>query len=436
MPEITIPNNWQPRAYQEPLWEYLERGGKRALAVWHRRAGKDDVALHWAACAAMQTVGNYWHMLPEAAQARKAIWTAVNPHTGKKRIDEAFPLAIRAKTNDHEMLITFANGSTWQVVGSDNYDSLVGSSPIGIVFSEWALADPAAWAYLRPILLENGGWALFIYTPRGRNHGATFYEGAKDDPTWFADWRPAGTTGVFTVEQLAQERTEYRREYGELDGDARYEQEYDCNFNVAVVGSYYGKQMADAERAGRICRVPWEPTKPVVTAWDVGVTDSTAIWFAQWVGLEVRLIDYYEAHGVGLEHYAKVLREKPYSYAPCIWPHDVANKQMTTGDTLERSFNSLNFTGRCLPNENIEQGIQAARNLLPKCWFDREKCARGLDALRQYKRQWSDKLKTFSPEPLHDWASHGADAFRYLSKGLKPDVTAQSKLAYSNKGIV
>ena len=168
MPEIVIPHNWQPRDYQQPLWRYLCNGGKRAVAVWHRRAGKDDICLHWTACAAMERVGVYWHLLPQADQARKAIWDAVNPLTGLRRIDEAFPHAIRANTRETDMFIRFKNGSTWQVVGSDNFNSLVGTPPIGLVLSEWALADPAAWAYLSPILMDNGGWAVFITTPRGR----------------------------------------------------------------------------------------------------------------------------------------------------------------------------------------------------------------------------------------------------------------------------
>jgi hypothetical protein len=154
---IELPAGWAPRGYQKKLWQYLEHGGKRADVAAHRRWGKDDIALNRAACAAFERVGTYWHMLPEAAQARKAIWDAINPHTGRRRIDEAFPKELRANTREQDMLIRFVNGSTWQVLGSDNYDSLVGSPPVGVVFSEWALAKPDAWTYTRPILAENGG---------------------------------------------------------------------------------------------------------------------------------------------------------------------------------------------------------------------------------------------------------------------------------------
>jgi len=188
MTKVHLPaNNWKPRDYERKAWDYLWEGGKHCEMVWHRRAGKDDLSLRWTSIAAFSRVGNYWHMLPQANQARKALWKAVNPHTGRRRVDEAFPLEIRKSTNDTEMLITFINGSTWQVVGSDNFNSLVGSPPIGLVFSEWALCNPAAWAYLMPILEENGGWAIFNTTPRGRNHAYRSLMGAKKNSKSFGE---------------------------------------------------------------------------------------------------------------------------------------------------------------------------------------------------------------------------------------------------------
>jgi hypothetical protein len=169
-------NGWTARPHQLKLWEYLIRSGKRAIAVWHRRAGKDEVALHFTACAAAARVGNYWHCLPEFEQARRVVWNAVNPHTGKRRIDEAFPVEWRANTNDSQMLLRFKNQSTFQLIGSDQFDRTVGSSPAGIVYSEWALANPSAWAYHRPMVEENNGWALFITTPRGHNHAKQMFD--------------------------------------------------------------------------------------------------------------------------------------------------------------------------------------------------------------------------------------------------------------------
>ncbi|HEY9249796.1 MAG TPA: hypothetical protein VIO38_11715, partial [Rariglobus sp.] len=207
MAAIRLPHNgWQPRPHQLAAWTYLENGGRHAELIWHRRSGKDEIALHRTACAAFERRANYWHMLPEATQARKAIWNAVNPHTGRKRIDEAFPKELRRTTRENEMAIEFVNGSSWQVVGSDNFNSLVGSAPAGIVYSEWALANPASRAYLRPILAENNGWQMFITTPRGRNHAHRTYTAAQKDPDAFAQLLGAYQTGVLTPEVLEKER--------------------------------------------------------------------------------------------------------------------------------------------------------------------------------------------------------------------------------------
>ena len=437
MPTVRLPHNWQPRDYQRKLWAYLENGGKRAAACWHRRAGKDDVCLHWAATAAMRRVGGYWHMLPQQEQARKAIWDAINPHTGIRRIEEAFPLQIRAATNATEMKITLKNGSIWQLVGSDNFNSLVGSPPVGVVFSEWSLADPQAWAYMRPILLENDGWALFIFTPRGRNHAHKTLETARKEPGWFGETLTVAQTKRFTAEQLESEHRELVEQYGQEFGEAAFQQEYYCSFDAAIVGAYYAKLLQIAETENRITSVPREPGVVVHTAWDLGIGDQTAIWFCQVVGREVRLIDYYEASGVGLEHYAKVLKEKPYVYGEHILPHDAEPQQLNAdGKSIWETLKGFGIKGRILPKTSVDDGINAARLLIPKCWFDRVKCERGLEALRQYRTDFDDKLKAFRPRPLHDWTSHAADAFRYLAQGL-PGADAKPKaLKYEAKGIM
>lgn len=414
--EIILPNAWRPRTYQRRLWRYLEADGpRRAVAVWHRRAGKDEVCLHWAACAALRRVGNYWHMLPEASQARKAIWDAVNPHSGRRRIDEAFPPAIRAAIREDDMRVRFVNGSSWQLVGSDNFNSLVGAPPAGLVFSEYALANPAAWDYLRPILAENGGSALFVFTPRGRNHAWKLYELAKANPGWFAERLTVDDTGAIPPEVIAEERASGMSE-------DMIRQEYYCSFDAALPGAYYGRLLQQAEGEGRIGRVPWTPELLTYTAWDLGIGDSTAIWFCQVTGSETRVIDYYENFGVGLDHYAKVLREKPYVYAEHLLPHDAQVADLSTGRSRLQTLGALGIAGRVLPREpNIEDGINAARNLLPRCWFDADKCARGLEALRQYRCDYDPAREIYSARPRHDWTSHAADAFRYLARGL-PDA--------------
>lgn len=433
--QITLPNNWLPRGYQLSSWKALESGKKRAILVWHRRSGKDDLALHWTASEAMLKVGAYWHMLPQSNQGRKAIWDAVNPKTGKRRIDEAFPKEIRGSTREQDMFIRFVNGSTWQLVGSDNYNSLVGSPPLGVVFSEYALADPGAWDFLRPILAENGGWAIFVTTPRGRNHAARLFEYARqNEQDWFAQVLSVKDTGVISTEIIDRERRELAAIRGDQEANAIIEQEYYCSFDAAIPGAYYGALMARAEAEKRIGQFPYEPSLQVGTAWDIGIGDSTAIWFYQFVNGRTRIIDYYEGSGIGLPEYAKLIHARPYVYADTIWPHDGAQQVWTSGETRLVSAAKLGIKARTLANERVDDGINAVRLMLPQCEFNtvpvplpneepaqaHARMQRGLDALRLYRRQWNDKLQRFDDAPLHDWTSHGADAFRYLAKGRKP----------------
>ncbi len=417
--ELTIPaHGWKPRSYQEPLWDYLKGGGKRACAVWHRRSGKDEVSLHHTACSLLERPGSVWHMLPQANQARKAIWDAVNPHTGRRRIDDAFPQQIRALTRENEMFIRLVNGSTWQVVGSDHFDHLVGSPPTGLVFSEYALSNPQAWAMLRPIIAENDGWALFISTPRGNNHFRTLYEAAAADPAWFAQRLPATDTDVFTPDTLEAERRGYIADFGPVDGDSRFRQEYLVDFDVALSGSYYGPQLQELADAGRITDVPHNRGTKVETAWDLGYSDQTAIWFLQREPLgQVRVIDYYEAASQPLEHYAQVLQQRAledgYVYGRHLWPHDGSHRTLASkGKTLASMFHDLGFKVEVQPQSDLLAGIAAVRRFLPQCWFDATRCRQGIETLRNYRRDYDEKRAVFKPTPLHDWASHGADALR------------------------
>jgi hypothetical protein len=375
-------------------------------------------------------------MLPEASQARKAIWEAVNPHSGIRRIDEAFPLALRESTRENEMFIRFKSsgggkaGSTWQVVGSDNYNSLVGSPPIGIVFSEWALADPTSWAYLRPILRENGGWALFIYTPRGRNHGATSFEAARDNPDWFCQKLTAEESGVFSKDDLAKELAEYKREFGVDDGESRFRQEYMCDFNVAVVGAYWGREMTAAEDNNRIGRIAHDQAVRVDTWWDLGHSDATAIWFVQHVHNEIHVIDYWEANGSQPSDWANILevkrKERKFTYGRHIFPHDGGAKTAAGGGkSLADLMFALGISVEVQPKYDVQVSIVKARQMLSRCWFDREHTMTGIEALRAYTKRWSDETRTFSVAPLHNWASHGC--FDGATKILTRSGTHQIK---------
>ena len=414
---IKIPNQWTPRKYQMNLWRYLENGGKRAVAVWHRRAGKDSLSLNWTACAAVDRPGVYWHMLPLQTQARKVVWDAIDKQ-GRRVIDQVFPKALRKSVNAQEMKIELANGSIWQCVGSDNYNALVGANPVGVVFSEYSIADPAAWDFIRPILAENDGWALFIYTPRGRNHGSMLFEMAKDNPEWFCESLSVEETKAIDLSAVDEERK------AGMDEDM-IQQEFYCSFDAALKGSYYGAILNKMEQAGAVCDLFHNPEKPVFTAWDLGVGDATAIWFYQKNGNGCDVIDYYEASGVGLDHYVKVLKDKPYVYTnENVFPHDICVHELSSGKSRLDILAGLGVRGQVLPRDSVETGIAAVRLLLPRCRFDKKKCAKGLEALRQYQKQWDDTRRDFMPRPLHDWTSHAADAFRYLAMGFKQERTA------------
>lgn len=413
---LRLPNNWVPRPYQRPLWDYLECGGRYAIAIWHRRAGKDEVALHRTAVAAMTRGGTYWHMLPEASQARKAIWEAVNPHTGKRRIDEAFPAEIVETRREQEMFIRFVNGSTWQVVGSDNFNSLVGSPPIGVVASEWALANPAAYAYMSPILRENGGWFLAITTPRGKNHAYRMLVDARRDYyNWFTEVLPATDTTVFDADQLDAERRSLIGIYGDDQGAALFEQEYMCSFDAAILGAYYSAEMARADIEGRIGVVDIDPAYPVHTAWDLGVGANLAIWFWQAVGREIRIVDYYQDNDGSIEAAAAVVLAKGYRRGTDWVPHDAKAKEISTGRTRVETMIRAGLKPRLVADHKVDDGINAARQTITRCHFAADLCHDGIEALRAYRREWDEAKRTFKPTPLHDWASHPADAFRYLS---------------------
>ena len=415
---IRIPNNWQPRPYQLPLWDYLETGGRRAIARWHRRAGKDDLMLNWAAVSAMLRPASYWHMLPEFAQCRRAIWTAVDPETGLRRIDQTFPHEIRENTNEQEMFIRFKNGSTWQMVGSDRFNTLVGAGVAGVCFSEFALANPSAWGYIRPMVEANDGWAAFISTPRGRNHFRDLYEMAEKSPRWFAEALSIHDTQALTPEQIADTQQEYIALYGEDIGRAQFEQEYLVSFNAAILGAFYAREMIAVRNEGRIDETLVAVDAPVHRAWDLGMRDDTSIWFWQVVGGQVFVLDCYSSSGLGLDHYAEVIeqRHKEHGWAHGTdWvPHDAKVKELGTGRTRVETLQSLGLNPRLVPNAGLMDGINALRQSLPRMVFH-PRCETGISALEQYRREWNDEQKTFRASPLHDWSSHYADSARYLA---------------------
>jgi len=416
---ITVPVDWSPRDYQMPLWEALEGGVKRACVVWHRRAGKDLFSLNWLCTQIFQRVGIYWHVLPTYRQGRQIVWEG-KTYEGRPFLSH-FPEETIIRQRDDEMTLWFSNGSRYQVIGADDPDRLVGANPVGIVFSEWSIMMPRVWELTWPILAENDGFAIFIYTPRGRNHGFRTLENAKKSPDWYHQVLSVDDTHAVDLKVIEEARAAGMPK-------EMIQQEFWVSFDAPLAGSYWGDQIEDARNDGRIGKVPWEPLAQVTTAWDLGIGDSTAIWFVQQIGKEVRIIDYYSASGVGLEHYAKVLSERPYVYRDHLFPHDAAVRELGSGKSRIEMLRSMGIKCKLVKRVSVNDGINAVRALLPKCYFDEVKCEKqkGIQALREYTKerlageQDADGQPIYRDKPRHDWTSHPADALRTLAVGLKP----------------
>ena len=320
--------------------------------------------------------------------------------------------------------------SLFQVAGANRPDTLRGGNPVMVVYSEWAEHDPYAWDVIEPILRENNGIAIFNTTPRGNNHARSLYEFAKDNPLWWVQTLTYKDTGVFSEDQYKRIVEDTVKRFGadgrsEEEAIAYCEQEYMCSFDAPVVGSYYGAAVMKAEREGRITVVPYDHSLPVSTAWDLGIDDSMTIWFFQVAGMEFRFIDYYENSGEGLPHYAKVLQDKGYLYGKHYAPHDIKVRELGSGKSRLEIAKGLGIKFVTVPKLMIDDGINAGRVVFSRCWFDGDKCYRGIQALKNYKKEWDEKNKVFRKNPLHNWASHGADGFRTFATGFKKAITPQ-----------
>lgn len=415
MKTAILPHNWEPRSYQKSLWSYLRRHrrGGRAVAVWHRRSGKDLTAINFVATeAVLGRVGTYYHLLPTYNQGAKIIWDGMD-NGGRPFLDYFHPDSV-ASANKGDMQIRFKSGSIYQVVGADTYDRLVGPNPIGLILSEFSVSKlyPKAWDYLRPILAGNQGWAAFLFTPRGRNHGHELFHMAQDNPSWFAELLTVDDTLAIDPEIIAEERRAGM-------SDELINQEFYCSWIAPQHGSYYGKLMVEARNAGRIGPVPHQPGHQVHTAWDLGIGDATAIWFFQAIHRQIHLIDYYEMDSLGLDDYARYLdlrgRERGYVYGKHYAPHDITARELGTGLKRIDFAKQLGINFKVMPRlSNKMHGIDLVRQTLPLCWFDEEHCGRGIDCLENYRKEWVDRLNTWRDSPLHDEYSHGADAFVVL----------------------
>lgn len=403
--EVRIVIPYSPRPAFQPLHDRTQRW---AAIVAHRRAGKTVACINDLIKAALlnprqHPPPRYGYLAPTYTQAKDVAWSYLKFYT------QNIP-GIEARESDLQIILP--NGAIVRLYGADNYDRMRGLYFDGVVVDEPADIDPRAWPeVIRPALADYRGWAVFIGTPKGRNH---FHQlvvtGEKNLDDWLVLRLPVSKTKLLAESELIDARRTMTEE--------QYEQEFECSFDAAIVGTYYGKQMANAEKEKRITGVPYEPLSRVWTAWDLGIADATSIWWAQIVGREVRIIDYYEASGVDLAHYVREIDSKSYLYAGHILPHDVEAKELGTGKSRKEVLEALGLNCTVAPNLRVEDGINAVRLMLPRCWFDAKRCERGIDAMKLYRSEYDAKLQTLRPRPVHDWTSHAADAFRYLAVGL------------------
>ena len=369
-------------------------------------------------------IGTYFHLFPTYAQGKKIIWDGIDK-TGFKVTDH-FPDALVKHRNETDMQVELVNGSIYQVIGTDKIDSIVGTNPVGCVFSEYALQNPRAYDLLSPILLENGGWTIFNFTPRGHNHAEGLYQMAKANPDWYCSLQTVEDTKDWDGQAiLSRVKVEAERERlvaqgkSTTDADTLIEQEYYCSFEGFLEGSYYTEQLRQARTDGRVGNVPWLSSLPVYTFWDIGVGDATAIWFAQAQGQRLNFIDYYENNGQFVGHYAKHLQSKPYVYGRHYWPHDGKVRDWSNIKNHDRKQTGEGLGIRpihVVERGDIDDGISDVRVIFSRCCFDSKKCAPGLNALSNYHKELDEKDNVFELKPKHDWSSNGADAFRTMAK--------------------
>ena len=394
--EVTIP--YEPRPLQEKIHNELKRFN---VICCHRRFGKTVFAInHLIMTACEIRNARLAYIAPTYRQGKAVAYDYLKEYTDPL-------MKLGGKRHETELKVDLWNGSRIQIFGSDNPDALRGLGFDGVVMDEFALMAPRTWTeVVRPAVSDKLGYVIFIGTPMGHNQFWDVYDLAKRiGGDWYAKLYRASETEIIPAEELKSAR--------ETMPHDQFEQEYECSFQAAVSGAFYGKQIQKAERDNRICSVDIANNIPVETWWDLGIGDSTSIWFAQRIGNEIHLIDYYETSGEALSHYANVLEEKGYNYGRHVAPHDITTRELGTGKSrLEVAYN-LGIDFEVCPRLEVDHGIESVRNTLDRCWFDKNRCKYGIDCLRQYRKQFDDKMQTFKNKPLHDWTSHAADAFRY-----------------------
>jgi hypothetical protein len=408
MAEITIP--YKPRPLQREIHKSLKRWN---LLVCHRRFGKTVFAINELIKQAAKNdrkMPRYAYVAPYYKQAKQIAWDYLKDFTR--------PIP-GIKVNESELRVDFPWGARIQLFGADSPDSMRGLYLDGVVLDEYADMSPRIFSeVLRPALSDREGSAIFIGSAKGGTPFYDLWERVKDEPDWFVKVYPASETGVIAEGELEDAR--------KIMDEDEFNQEYECSWTASIKGAYYGKQLAEAQENDRIGKVPYDPRLPVHTAWDLGVGDSTAIWFYQVLGQEIRIMDFHEDSGEGLPYYAKILDQKGYKYGDHWAPHDIQVRELGSGKSRIETAKLLGITFRIVPNLSIDDGINAVRNTIPRCWFDAKACELGLQALRNYRKEYDDRRQEYKPRPLHDWSSHAADAFRYLAVSLKDKQKTQT----------
>jgi hypothetical protein len=402
---------YKPREQQLAIHELMD--SKRfGVVVAHRRMGKTVSAINHLIKDALlnqKEAPRYAYIAPTYGQAKRVAWDYL--------VKYAEPLG--GTSNISELRVDFW-GRRIQLFGSDNPETLRGQYFDGVILDEIGDQNPKIWTDVcRPSLVDRQGWCLFIGTPKGHNHFKELRDRAKTEDGWGLLEFKASETGVV-------DDTELRAAKNEM-GEDKYRQEFECSFDAAVEGSYFGQILNELEEKKHMQEIPREELSRTFTAWDLGMGDSTSIWVAQLVGTEVRLIDYYENHGVGLDHYVKWIKDNDYLKAEHILPHDVRVRELGTGKSRMEMLEESGLEVKIAPRMGLDDGIQAVRRLLPRCWFNVPQVQTGLNCLRNYRRDYDEKRKIFYERPLHDWSSHGSDSFRYLALGLDEGHSTWSK---------
>lgn len=380
-----------------------------ACIVAHRRAGKTVACINDLIRRAItegKKDGRYAYIAPFHQQAKTVAWDYLLQ----------FSDSVRRDKNASELWVELLNGARIRLYGADNPDALRGIYLDGAILDEVADMRPRVWGeVIRPALSDRKGWAVFIGTPKGHDAFYERFKEAQSDDGWFASLLKASETGIIDGAELESARKDMTAD--------QYAQEFECSFEAAIHGAIYAKELEAARADGRICRVPHDPSLPVHTVWDLGVGDATSIWFAQQHRGEIRIIDYYEASGEGLPHYAQTLQAKGYTYGKHYAPHDISVRELGSGLSRLDTAAKLGIKFERIPQQSLEDGIHAARLIFPRCLIDADKCASGIEALQHYRWDYNERMGEFKSRPVHDWSSHAADSFRYLATALKDGAT-------------